>query len=139
MPTIDQLAPATSASDADELIVSQAGIARKVTRAQVLNGVQPELVLPPASLLGRVSTGTGGPEVIVVGQNLSFNGTTLSAAAAPFTINALPSGVVPAAGDLVSVSQGGDNVAVTYGQLLSGFSNVTNEVDPIRWTGIRVS
>ena len=76
MPTIDDLAPATSVSDYDEFVVSQAGIARKITRTQVLNGLQPQLALPRGTLLGRISAGTGGPEVITVGQNLILNGTT---------------------------------------------------------------
>ena len=58
MPTIDQLAPATAASDNDELLVSQSGIARKLTRAQVLAGVQPQLAISCGTLLGRISNGT---------------------------------------------------------------------------------
>jgi hypothetical protein len=126
MPTIDQLAPATSASDADEFIVTQAGIARKVTRAQVLNGVQTQLIVPAGSLLGGVGTGMGVPRAITIGENLSLNGSTLSAAASPFSIHALPSGTVPASGDLVSMSQGGASVAVTYGQLLAGLSEAAD-------------
>ena len=126
MPTIDELAPATSASDSDEFIVSQAGIARKVTRAQVLNGVQTQLVVPPGSLLGGIGTGMGAPQVITVGQNLHLSGSILSATAAPFSIAALPPGTVPATGDLIAVSQAGVNVAVTYGQLLSGMAGVAN-------------
>ncbi|WP_428493239.1 hypothetical protein [Rhodopila sp.] len=126
MPTIDELAPATSASDSDEFIVSQAGIARKVTRAQVLNGVQTQLVVPPGSLLGGIGTGIGAPQVITVGQNLHLSGSILSATAAPFSIPALPSGNVPATGDLIAMSQAGVNVAVTYGQLLSGIAGVAN-------------
>jgi len=126
MPTIDELAPATSASDSDEFIVTQAGIARKISRAQVLNGVQTQLTVPPGSLLGGVGTGLGAPQVITVGENLVFNGSTLSAAAAPFSIPALPSGTVPAGGDLISMSQAGANVAITYGQLLAGISGVAN-------------
>ena len=126
MPTIDELAPAASASDLDEFVVSQAGIARKVTRAQILNGVQGQLVLPARSLLGNSSDGTGAADVVKVGQNLRFNGSTLSAVASPFVISNLPSGTVPARGDLVSISQAGTAVAVTYGQLLSGISGVPN-------------
>jgi hypothetical protein len=126
MPTIDELAPANSASDADEFIVSQAGIARKVTRAQILNGSQSKLTLPAGSLLGRIGTGMGSPQVITVGQNLSFNGSTLAAIASPFVVTALPSGTVPASGDLISMSQAGTNVAVTYGQLLNGLSEIAN-------------
>ena len=55
-----------------------------------------------------MSTGTGAPEIISIGGNLSFNGNpTLSATASPFIIGLLPSGMVPATGDLVSISQGG--------------------------------
>jgi hypothetical protein len=126
MPTIDGLAPAPSASDSDEFVVSQAGIARKITRAQVLNGVQPVLALPSGSLLGNAGTQIGTPQVITVGQNLSFNGSTLAATASPFVINSLPSGTVPATGDLVSMSQAGTAVAVTYGQLLNGIAGVPN-------------
>ena len=78
MPTIDQLAPATAASDNDELLASQIGIARKVTRAQVLAGVQPQLAIRSGTLLGRVSGGTGGPEQISIGANLALtNGAPL--------------------------------------------------------------
>jgi hypothetical protein len=107
MPTIDELAPATSASDSDEILVSQAGIARKVTRAQVLTGVQQQIALPSGALLGRISTGTGGPEVIAVGQNLVLSGNTLTAAATPFFVNSLTSGTVPVTGDLIAMSQSG--------------------------------
>jgi hypothetical protein len=126
MPTIDQLSPAASASDTDEFPVSQAGITRSITRAQVLNGVQPAITLSAGSLLGRISTGLGAPEVIAVGSNLLLSSGTLSASAVPFVIGALPVGNVPASGDLISMSQSGTNVAVTYAQLLSGISGAAN-------------
>ncbi len=105
MPTIDELAPASSASDSDEMLVSQAGITRKVTRAQMLNGVQPQLAVPGGSLLGNSGSNIGVPEIITVGDNLTFNGTTLSAAAVPFVIDRLASGTVPDTADLVAMSQ----------------------------------
>lgn len=126
MPTIDDLAPASSASDSDEFIVSQAGTVRKITRVQVLNGVQSQLAVPPGSLLGNCGSGIGTPEVITVGRNLNFNGSTLSAAAAPFVINDLPIGTVPSEGDLISMSQAGTAVAVTYRQLLNGIAGIPN-------------
>lgn len=126
MPTIDQLAQAASASDSDELIVSQAGVTRKISRAQVLNGTQPAIAVPAASLLGRVSTSTGAPEVVAIGQNLMLSGGTLSATAAPFTISTLPSGLVPSTGDLFALSQGGTAVAVSYGQIVSGLMGTSN-------------
>jgi hypothetical protein len=110
----------------DEFIISQGGIARKITRAQVLNGVQAQIVVPGGTLLGGVGTVVGTPQVITVGQNLSFNGSTLSATASPFLIAALPPGNVPASGDLVPMSQAGTSVTVTYAQLLNGISGVSN-------------
>ena len=107
-------------------MLTRPGISRKITRAQVLNGVQTQVALPSGSLLGNSSTGFGTPGVITVGRNLSFNGSTLSATASPFVINSLPDGTVPSSGDLVSMSQAGTAVAVTYGQLLNGIAGVPN-------------
>jgi hypothetical protein len=107
-------------------MVSQSDITRKITRAQVLNGVQSSITLPSGSLLGRISVGVGQPEVISVGANLLLSGGTISATATPFMIGALPAGNVPAGGDLLSMSQAGTNVAVTYGQFLSGVPGVPN-------------
>ena len=66
MPTIDELAPATAASDGDEIPVSQNSITRKITRAQILAGVQAQLSIPAGTLLGRIPAGTGSPETIAV-------------------------------------------------------------------------
>ena len=103
MPTIDQLAPATAASDSDELLVSQSGIARKITRTQILAGLQPQLAVGAGTLLGRNSPGTGGPEQIAVGANLSLNNGVLAASGAAFDIASLPAGTVPASGDAVAI------------------------------------
>ncbi len=126
MPTIDQLAPATAASDTDEILVSQSGTTRKVTRAQVLSGVQPALAIPSRTILGRISAGVGSPETITIGSNLSLNGSTLVAAAAPFSVSLLPSGTVPAPSDNVPLSQSGTNTSITYAQFLSGLPGVPN-------------
>jgi hypothetical protein len=126
MPTIDQLAPATAASDNDELLVSQSGIARKVSRAQVLAGVQPQLAISSGTLLGRASTGTGGPEQINIGTNLTLTNGALSASAAPFNVAMLTAGTVPASSDLIPLGQGGGNTAVTYSQFMSGLAGITN-------------
>jgi hypothetical protein len=80
----------------------------------------------PDHCWGNSGTGIGTPEAISVGQNLSFNGSTLSATASPFVIGDLPYGTVPASGDLVSMSQAGTAVAVTYGQLVNGIGGVPN-------------
>jgi hypothetical protein len=126
MPTIDQLAPATAASDTDEFMVSQNGVVRSVTRAQVLAGVQPELSVASGTLLGGPSTGCGGPQQIGLGANLTLVAGTLSAIASPFIVAALPAGNVPAAADSVPIGQAGTNVAVSYAQFVSGLPGVTN-------------
>ena len=126
MPTIDQLAPATAAADTDEILVSQNGTARKITRAQMLSGLQPALAIPAGSLLGRVSAGVGAPETIAIGSNLSLNGSTLVAAAAPFSVSLLPAGTVPAATDNIPLSQSGTNTSITYGQFMSGLPAIPN-------------
>ena len=126
MPTIDQLAPATAASDTDELLVSQNGIARKVTRAQVLTGVQPQLAISSGTLLGRISGGTGTPEQIIIGANLSLINGGLSANATPFDVASLTAGTVPTGGDLVPLGQAGSNTAVSYSQFMSGLGSIAN-------------
>jgi hypothetical protein len=70
MPTIPQLPPATSSGATDEFPVSQSGITRSVTVAEVLAGTQPAIEIPSATLLGRVSLGPGGPEPVAVNTGL---------------------------------------------------------------------
>ena len=70
MPTIPQLPPATSTGSQDELPISQTGITRSVSVAELLAGTQPAIEIPSASLLGRVSLGPGGPEAVQVGIGL---------------------------------------------------------------------
>lgn len=126
MPTIDQLSPATAAADSDEHIVSQAGVAVKMTRAQILAGTQTQLAIPSGTLLGRSSANTGSPENLAVGANLTLMSGTLSASAAPFSVGALPAGTVPAPGDLVPLSQSSTMTAVPYSQFVNGISGVAN-------------
>jgi len=125
MPTIDELAPATAAADTDELVVSQNLITRKITRAQVLAGVQSQLTIPAGTVLGRISAGQGAPETIAVGAYLSLASGTLSALAAPYSILLSPVGLVPSAGDLIPLSQSGNNVSVSYSVFLQGLAALT--------------
>jgi hypothetical protein len=122
MPTIDELAPATAAADSDEYPVSQNLITRKVTRAQVLAGVQAQLSIPAGALMGRTTAGLGSPETIAIGSYLNLATGTLSAMAAPYSVALLPGGLVPAPGDLVPLGQSGKNVAVTYSVFFQGLS-----------------
>lgn len=79
MPTIPQLPPAGSSGAQDELPVSQSGITRSVTVAELLASTQPAIELPSANLLGRVSLGPGGPEAVAVGVGLDLQGGALQA------------------------------------------------------------
>ena len=124
MPTIDALPAATAAADTDAVMVSQASTARKVTRAQLLAGLQPSIVVPPGALLGNGGTTSSGPLSITVGSNLVLTGGTISATAAPFIINALAAGTAPAAADLVAVSQTGTINAVPYSTFVNGIATL---------------
>lgn len=126
MPTLDELAPATAASDTDELLVSQAGIARKATRAQLLSGTQAALAVNSGVLLGRSSSGVGAPEAISIGGNLTLSSGVLSAQATPYVVNGLPAGTVPGPNDAVPLGQGGANVAIPYSQFMSALPSVPN-------------
>ena len=117
MPTIDQLDPAVVAADDDDIPVSQGGAVRRVTRAQLLAGLQPALSLLPG-LLGRVSQGLGVPEQVTIGSGLSFAGGVLSGAPG-FAVSALPASNAVSTSDLVPVSQAGSERAVSVGSLLS--------------------
>ena len=86
MPTIDQLSAAPAATDTDELVASQSGNLRRMTRAQLLAGTQSQISLPGISLLGRQSSGIGEPEPIAVGAGLALTAGTLSAATAPLSL-----------------------------------------------------
>ncbi len=123
MPTIKDLPLALAAADGDLLPVSQGGLVRRVSRAQLLAGMQPALALQPGALLGRSSAGVGGAERIGIGPNLRLIDGTLSAAA-PFSVAGLPGGAAPALGDLVGVAQGGRDAAVPYGAFMAGLANV---------------
>ena len=73
MPTIPQLPQAQMAGPGDEIPVSQSGVTRAVTVAEVLSGTQAAIELPSGSLLGRVSLGPGGPEAVTVGLGLMIS------------------------------------------------------------------
>jgi len=70
MPTISQLPSATGTSPQDELPVSQSGITRAVSVAELLSGTQQAIEVPSPCVLGRASLGPGGPESLTVGLGL---------------------------------------------------------------------
>ena len=72
MPTIQQLPQATTVNTTDELVLEQSGTCVAATVGMVLAGTQPQLTLASGTLLGRVSTGSGGPEPVGLGAGLSI-------------------------------------------------------------------
>jgi hypothetical protein len=82
MPTIPQLPPASTSGAQDELPVSQSGVTRSVTVAELLGGTQPAIEIPSANLLGRVSLGPGGPEPVEIGIGLALQAGAVAATGA---------------------------------------------------------
>ena len=121
MPTITQLQQVQAAADTDVLPCSRGGLARSVTRAQVVAGLQPALALLPG-LLGRTSPGVGGAERVAVGANLRLQDGVLSGPA-PFSLASLPAGGLPGATDRVAMVQGA-GVTVAYGALMAGLGSL---------------
>jgi hypothetical protein len=89
MPTVDQLAAAPAAADTDELVASQSGTLRRMTRAQLLAGTQSEITLASGYLLGRQSSGVGTTEAIALGSGLTMAAGTLSAVTPPIVLSGL--------------------------------------------------
>ena len=82
MPTIQQLPVASQTSSADEIPVSQNGVTRSVSVADLLASTQPAITVSTNALLGRVSLGPGGPEPVAVGLGLGLGNGSLSATGA---------------------------------------------------------
>jgi hypothetical protein len=79
MPTISQLPATITVSAADELPISQGGIARATSVGVLLASAQPAIIVDALSLLGRTSIGSGGPEQVNIGIGMSLFGGTLVA------------------------------------------------------------
>ena len=79
MPTIKQLPVAAEVNAEDEIPLSQGGLTKSATVGALLNGMQPAVIAPTGSLLGRVSSGPGGPEPVAVGVGLDLSSGTLAA------------------------------------------------------------
>ena len=83
MPTIDQLEAALATTDADAVMLSQNGVAKRASRAQFLAGLQSQLLMGPTRLLGRTTAGVGAPEAVAIGAGLTLASGLLSATATP--------------------------------------------------------
>jgi hypothetical protein len=72
MPTLEQLAQVVAANPPDLVLLDQNGETCVVSVGTLLDPVQPRLTLASGVLLGRVSTGAGGPESVGVGSPLAI-------------------------------------------------------------------
>jgi len=134
MPTIPELPNATAASAQDEIPLSQGGITRAVSVAELLSGTQPAIQVPSQTVLGRASLGPGGPEALTLGLGVGIQNASLvanggdHAAFTPVSSFAagdevvLNSGGVPArlpVTALRSLFSGGSNVAISTAGVVS--------------------
>jgi hypothetical protein len=79
MTTIAQLPSASTVGASDLLPISQAGLLYAATVSQVTAGLQPLITVPTGDILGRISTGAGGPEAVSVGTGLALSAGALAA------------------------------------------------------------
>src|SRR5947209_2018755 len=79
MPTISQLPAASLISAADEVPISQGGVARAASVGALLASTQAAITLDSQALLGRTSLGPGFPEQVDVGPGLNLSNGTLAA------------------------------------------------------------
>jgi len=82
MPTISQLRSLSAVDPADELPVSHSGATQSISVGTLLSGLQPAILAPTGTLLGRESLGSGGPEPISIGVGLGLQSSALSATGA---------------------------------------------------------
>ena len=105
MPTISQLPVATTVTAADEVPISQDGSVCSVSVGALLASTQPSIIIPQASLLGRTSVGSGGPEAIEIGVGIELADGTIVANGADHAGFPFASGLLVEA-DLVVSDQG---------------------------------
>ncbi|GAB0115306.1 hypothetical protein [Acidisoma sp. C75] len=132
MPTIASLPPATAVSPTDFLAIDQGTGTNSVSVAILQQGLQPAILTPTGSLLGRVSTGTGSPETVSVGAGLVMSAGTLAVGGsidgllAGETVDQLQAAAPAADSDSFAVDQGG---AALVKQSLAGlWSYIANKI-----------
>jgi hypothetical protein len=148
MPTIAELPSATGTSPQDELPISQAGITRAVSVAELLSGTQPALEVPSPCVLGRASLGPGGVESLSVGLGLVVHNASIAAdggdhASFPVVPSFLPtddaiinSGGIPKQLPIPSLRAlftAGSNVTITTGGVIAATTDpsVTAELQTL--------
>ena len=124
MPTIPQLPIATQTGAQDEVPISQGGVTRAVTVAELLSGTQSLIEIPSPSLLGRASLGPGSPESLSIGVGLGLQGNAVIANGGDH--GSFPQEAGFSAADEVIVNAGGTPKRLPIPALRSLFSASTN-------------
>jgi hypothetical protein len=149
MPTVPQLPAAAAVGPNDEFMVSQGGQSLSVTTQVLLASTQPQLTLSSGTLLGRVSTASGGPEVVPVGSGLVIAQGTLTAdttVVAPLASPSLtgrPTAPTPPVGDnsqalatTAFVANSSETLTFVGDVVGSGTSPITLVLPPIANPGV---
>jgi hypothetical protein len=126
MPTIPQLPSADAIAASDLIPISQGGSIRAISVGALLAQTQPAIIVEPPSLLGRISIGPGGPDVIAVGNGLMLNSGTLNATG--FNPTSLPVQASLSPEDLIIITSGGATQLVSANlvrELFTAGSNIT--------------
>ena len=123
MPTIQQLPPAISVDPADEVPVSQSGATHSVSIGTLLAGLQPAILAPTGTLLGRLSLGPGGPEPISVGAGIEVASGTLIATGADHAT--FPVEASPSSSDQLVATNNGASKLLPLTTLQAWFTNGT--------------
>jgi hypothetical protein len=105
MPTISQLPNTAAITAADQIPLSQDGVARSTSVAALLAEVQPAILIEQGALLGRSSLGVGGPEPVLLGEGLALNDGTLSTTAG--LLNTFGAVTTVTAGDSLVIRRNG--------------------------------
>ena len=124
MPTIGQLPSLSAADPADEIPLSHAGATQSISVGMLLSGVQPAILAPTGTLLGRESLGSGGPEPINVGIGLGLRSSVLAATGADHA--GFPSQTVLEPSDQAVLSSGGSPMLLELSLLRGLFSAGSN-------------
>ena len=124
MPTIGQLPSLSAVDPADEIPLSHTGATQSISVGTLLSGVQPAILTPTGTLLGRVSLGLGGPEPINIGTGLGLQSSILTATGADHAD--FPSQTVLEPSDQTVISSGGLPMLLDLSLLRGLFSAGSN-------------
>jgi hypothetical protein len=124
MPTIGQLPSLSAVDAADEIPLSHGGATQSVSVGTLLSGLQPAILAPTGTLLGRESLGLGGPEPISIGVGLGLQSSVLAATGADHATFPIQTVLEPS--DQAVLSSGGSPMLLELSLLRGLFSAGSN-------------